>query len=139
MKARSLKRLVGDNNGGAAVEFALVVPVLAAILGALVLAWGDLAQVSQMRSAVHAGADYLRAGGSDPALVRTVVERSWAEKPEDAAITVAESCSCGEAVSGCAALCPSGRPPSRYIKIQATTGDPDQMFGRKAVEVIRVR
>lgn len=136
---RPLQRIAHDDRGGAAVEFALVVPVLAAILGALILVWSDLAQMSQMRSAVHAGADYLRAGGSDAALVRTVVERSWEGRPEDSTITVAESCTCGTAVTGCAVLCPSDRPPSIHIEIRATTGDPDQMIGRTTAEVVRVR
>lgn len=139
MKPRPLQRLTRDERGGAAVEFALIVPALAAILGALVLAWSDLAQVSQMRSAVHAGADYLRAGGSDTALVQTVVERAWKERPENSTVAVAETCSCGDAAGECTVLCLSNRPPSIYIEIRATTGDPDQMIGRTATEVVRVR
>lgn len=139
MKPGPFQRLARDDCGGSAVEFALVVPVLAAILAGLVLAWSELGQVSQMRSAVHAGADYLRAGGSDPALVRTVVERAWDEIPENSTVTVVETCSCGTAVGGCAVLCPSNQPPSIYIEIRATSGDPDQMIGRTAAEVVRVR
>lgn len=133
MKPGPVQRLARDDRGGSAVEFALVVPVLAAMLAGLVLAWSVLAQVSQMRSAVHAGADYLRAGGSDPALVRTVVERAWEERPENFAITVVESCSCGTAVGGCAVLCTSNQPPSIYTEIRASSG------GRTAAEVVRVR
>lgn len=139
MTPRPLPGLAQDDGGGAAVEFAVVVPVIAAILGALVLAWSDIAQMSQMRSAVHAGADYARRGGSEPTLVRTVVERSWEEMPENSTVTVTESCSCGTVASGCAVLCPSNRPPSIYLEIRATTGDPDQLIGRSAAEVVRVR
>lgn len=135
-RRRTLSR---DDRGGAAVEFALVVPALAAMLAGLVLAWGDLAQVSRMRSAVHAGADYLRAGGSDPALVRTVVERAWKEMPANSVVKVTESCSCGAVVGRCAVLCPSNQPPAIYVEIRAASGDPGQMFGSTAAEVVRVR
>lgn len=139
MKRRPLNELACDPSGGAAVEFALVTPVLAAILAALVLVWGDLSGASHMRSAVHAGADYIRAGGSDRALVRTVVERAWKEMPEESEITVSESCTCGSVVSSCVVLCPSRLPPSVYFEIHAVTGDADQMLGRTATEVVRVR
>lgn len=139
MSARPLHRLARDERGGSAVEFALVAPVLAGILAVLTVVWSDITAVARMRSAVHAGADYLRAGGADTALVRTVVERSWEAMPETYEITVAESCACGDAVSGCAVLCPSGEPPSVYVEIRAITGDPDQMIGRTATELVRVR
>ena len=139
MSARPVHGLAHDERGGAAVEFALVAPVLGAILAVLTLVWGDITAVARMRSAVHAGADYLRAGGADTALVRTVVERSWEEMPETYDITVAESCTCGDAGGGCAVLCPSGEPPSVYVEIRAATGDPDQMIGRTVTELVRVR
>lgn len=139
MRPRLLRKLPRDDRGAAAVEFALVVPLLAAMLTGTVLAWGDLAQVSHMRSAVHAGADYLRAGGSEPAHVRTVVERAWEEMPAGSRVTVEESCSCGTAAGPCGVLCPSNQPPSIYIEIRAASGDLDQMFGRTASEVVRVR
>lgn len=139
MNVQPLHRLARDERGGAAVEFALVAPVLGGILAVLTLMWGDITAAARMRSAVHAGADYLRAGGADTAMVHTVVERSWESMPERSEITVAESCACGDAVGGCAVLCPSGQPPSVYVEIRAATGDADQMIGRTATELVRVR
>lgn len=139
MTARPIHGLTRDDEGGSAVEFALVAPVLVAVLAGLSVAWGEITAAARMRSAVHAGAVYLRAGGIDMAVVRTVVERSWEKRPEESEITVTESCTCGAAAGVCTALCPSGDPPLVYVEIRATTGDPDRMLGRTIAEVVRVR
>lgn len=139
MKPRLSQRFQRHTGGAAAVEFALVAPMLGGVLAALIPTWTALIETSQMRSAVHAGADYLRAGGSDAALVRSVVERSWEDMPEQAGVSVAESCACDAAVSRCSALCPSGSPPALYVEISASFGDPDRRIGRTAAEVVRVR
>lgn len=139
MTARPIHRLARDDGGGSAVEFALVAPVLVAILAGLFVAWGEITAAARMRAAVHAGAVYLRAGGVDTAMVRTVVERSWEERPEESEITVAESCACAAAAGVCGALCPSGDPPLVYVEIRATTGAPDGMIGHTVTEVVRVR
>lgn len=142
MSPHPLHRLTHDDRGGAAVEFALVAPVLAAILATAVLVWSDLTAAARMRAAVHAGADYLRAYGHDPAMVSAVVDRSWETKPDGAEITVAEFCSCGAAASSCEALCPAGDPPLVYVEIRAATAassDTKSLIGRSAAEVVRVR
>lgn len=136
---RPILRLARHEGGGSAVEFALIGPVLVAILAGLVVVWSDVTAAARMRSAVHAGAVYLRAGGADHATVRTVVERSWDERPDGSEVTVTESCTCGGVVGGCAALCPSGDPPLVYVTVRAATGDTDQMIGRTVAEVVRVR
>lgn len=139
MNRRPIFGLARDEGGGSAVEFALVGPVLVAILAGLVVVWGDVTAAARMRSAVHAGAVYLRAGGADPAVARTVVERSWEERPDGSEVTVTESCTCGGVAGACASLCPSGDPPLVYVTIRAATGDTDQMIGRTVAEVVRVR
>lgn len=141
MSRRPLSRLAGDRRGGAAVEFALIAPVLAALLAVLISVWGDVTSVVRMRAAVHAGAGYLRAGGADPEMVRTVVVRAWEDMPSGAEVTVAESCACGDAAGGCAVLCPAGDPPLVYVEIRAATGTSEQLIGRtySAAEVVRVR
>lgn len=142
MRVRPLHKLARDERGVAAVEFALVAPVLVGVLAAAILVWSDLTAAARMRAAVHAGADYVRAYGHDPALVRSVVERSWESKPDGAKITVAEFCSCGAAANGCDVLCPAGDPPLVYVEIRAATaatGDSNKLFGRTAAEVVRVR
>lgn len=136
-----MRRLLHDRRGGAAVEFAIIAPVLGAILAVLVSVWGDATTVLRMRAAVHGGASYLRTPDADPALTRDVVIETWEEMPAGAEVSVETSCLCGEAVSGCAVLCPSGDPPGVYVTIRAATGSPDQQIGRtySAAEVVRVR
>ena len=136
-----MRRLLHDRRGGAAVEFAIIAPVLGAILAVLVSVWGDATTVLRMRAAVHAGAGYLRTPAADTDLVRDVVIQTWEEMPAGAEISVQTSCLCGEAASGCAVLCASGDAPAVYIAIRAATGSPDQQIGRtySAAEVVRVR
>ena len=136
-----MRRLFHDRRGGAAVEFAIIAPVLGAILAVLVSVWGDATTVLRMRAAVHAGADYLRTAGADPELTRDVVAHTWESKPAGAVITVENACLCGEVATGCAVLCPSGDPPSVYVTIRAATGSSDQQLGRTytSSEVVRVR
>lgn len=136
-----MRRLLHDRRGGAAVEFAIIAPVLGAILAVLVSVWGDATTVLRMRAAVHAGAGYLRTPAADPELTRDVVIQTWEEMPAGAEISVQTSCLCGETAGGCAVLCPSGDPPAVYVTIRAATGSPDQQIGRTytAAEVVRVR
>jgi Flp pilus assembly protein TadG len=130
-----------DRRGAAAVEFAVLVPLFSALLIGLMLAWEPATAMLRMRAAVHAGATYVRDGGTDDALTYSAVEKSWQRKPSDAVIAVSRSCLCGAAVHACTSTCSDSTPPSVYVTITASDTDMSRAFGKTLgrSEVVRVR
>ena len=127
--------------GTAAVEFSLIVPVLAALL----LGVFDLGRMTydrtDLHSAVRGGAQYFMAGGEGIDEAVSIVNRSWTNRPENAQVTVVKCCKCAEADAPCGQLCPDGSVPDIMHELEATayfTG----VFGEYEVsveEVVRAR
>lgn len=127
-------RFFRAQGGAAAVEFALIVPVLAALL----LGVFDLGQMTydrtDLHTAVRSGAQYFMAGGEDINEARAIVEQSWTNRPEISQVTVERCCKCAEADAPCGQLCPDGSVPDIMHELQATaffTG----VFGEYEVSV----
>lgn len=127
--------------GAAAVEFALIVPVLAALL----LGVFDMGRMTYDRTDLHAavrsGAQYYMAGGEDAADAVAIVNQSWTNRPENSQIDVVRCCKCAGIDAPCGQLCPDGSVPDIFHEIEATaffTG----VFGEYQVsveEVVRAR
>ena len=81
------RRFLGATKGTAAIEFALVLPILAAIAVTLPdvgnIAAGDI----NMQSAVRASAQYAMNGGSNMATAQAIGLSSWASRPAGATLT----------------------------------------------------
>ena len=138
---RTLRRLIADRRGAAAVEFAVIAPLLGAIVIGLMVAWEPATAMLRMRAAIHAGATYVRNGGTDDAQTYRVVEESWERKPADAAINVSRACLCGAVAQACTTVCADQTPPSVYVTISATSTDTSRAFNQTLArsEVVRVR
>jgi len=138
---RTLRRLITDRRGAAAVEFAVIAPLLGAIVIGLMVAWEPATAMLRMRAAIHAGATYVRNGGTDDAQTYRVVEESWERKPADAAINVSRACLCGAVAQACTTVCADQTPPSVYVTISATSTDTSRAFNQTLArsEVVRVR
>ncbi|WP_203291494.1 TadE family protein [Maricaulis parjimensis] len=138
---QTLSAFRASKAGTAAVEFSLIVPVLAALL----LGVFDLGRMTYDRTDLHAavrgGAQYFMAGGEDIDEAISIVNRSWTNRPENAAVTVVKCCLCAEADAPCGQLCPDGSVPDIVHELEATayfTG----VFGEYEVsveEVVRAR
>jgi len=115
-----LLRGLGDDRGMAAVEFALILPILVGLVLFGVDGWMRINQVSQMRSALSAGARYYEGGGSDDTAAATLAMQAWAHPPADAALTTARSCTCGGAPSSCAAQCANNTLPNVYVTLTSS-------------------
>jgi Flp pilus assembly protein TadG len=107
-------------DGIAAVEFALVLPILAAM--ALLLP--DLSQaavgVIQMQGAARASVQYAMTGGTDVAEAKTLGLQAWTSKPGDASMTTSETCTCAGAGATCGQPCPDGSSPQEYFNVTAS-------------------
>ncbi len=109
-----------SNSGVAAVEFAMVVPILAGI----VIVLPDISQaaesVMQMEGAARASIQYAMGGGTDMAQAQTIGLQAWADRPDNAALAAREYCECAGAAGTCGQSCPDGSIPQTFFSVTAT-------------------
>ena len=137
-----LARFQRDARGTSAIEFALIAPMLVAV----VIGLADVSNMgygsSNMQSAVRAGIHYAMAGGTDETVAQTVADASWTRKPADGVVTTSKVCKCAGAVVGdCEALCPDNSRPEMYITVTATgtLGGNFYDMTQTSTETVRVR
>lgn len=120
--ARWWRIMKGRDDGSAAVEFALIAPVLVLMLIAVV----DLGLVMidnvRLSSAVRAGAQFAMQDPDDKTSIRTVAVNATTLTIDPADITVSDKfCECDGVVSACDTTCASGFAPGEYVTVTATT------------------
>lgn len=113
-------RALRDDRGVAAVEFALILPLLVGMLLFGLDGWMRIDATSRMRSGLQAGARYYQSGGSDDVAAANLAMQAWASRPGDAAVNASRSCLCGTAPTDCASLCGGNKLPNAYISLTAT-------------------
>jgi len=115
--------LLRERSGAAAVELALLAPVMILILAGLVDAGRLATRRMQVRAAAQAGADYVLKKGWDQAAVQAAVT-SATSLPVTAtpAPTVSTGCVTGlSIVAAAGATCPSGTSTGQFAVIRAQT------------------
>lgn len=107
-------------DGTAAIEFALLLPVL--VLGVLFLS--DAVTIgtgsSEMQTAVRASIQYAMNGGTDMTVAKQQGILAWADKPSDGTLSLTKACTCGASAGVCGSLCADGSDPATYITGVAT-------------------
>ena len=137
---QAISNLTKKNDGVAAVEFALVLPVLASIA----ILMPDVSQavvgVVQMESAAQASVQYAMEGGVSASMAKTIGMQAWTSKPSDAALTTAEYCLCGAAAGTCGQVCADGANPGTYFSVTAsgTFGGSVISFQKSVTRVVRI-
>lgn len=145
--ALSAIRFGRDRAGVAAVELALVTPVLCAALLGIVDGWSYVTSSLAMRAGVKTASNLVMAGATDNNAVQAAALASWDQKPADAAVTVTQSYQCGTTVVTSTTICSGSKAPSVFVQIQASgTWQPPFAFGPfpknsviGQVQVVRVR
>ncbi|WP_352500765.1 TadE/TadG family type IV pilus assembly protein, partial [Mesorhizobium sp. M0058] len=94
MGGRTL-RIVRDKSGIAAVEFAMLLPVLCLVCLGIADGWSYVTSYLQMRAGVKTAANLVMAGASNDTGKQAVALSSWNDKPEDAAVVLVRSYLCG--------------------------------------------
>jgi Flp pilus assembly protein TadG len=117
---RRLRAFAADHRGLAAMEFALIAPVLITVLVLGVDGWLQGTQTSQVHTAIHTGSRYYETGGNDDTVAQTVAMSAWSGKPANAALNVVRACTCGATPIACNTLCAGSNPPSAFITMTAT-------------------
>ncbi len=144
---RRAVRSFGNITGAAAVEFALVLPVLCIALFGVIDGWSYVTSSLSMRAGVKTAANLVMAGAVDDVATQAVALNSWERKPADAQVALTRIYKCGTTVVDATTLCDGVKLPSVFIQIQASaTWSPPFLFGvflaSSAIahrEVIRVR
>ena len=135
------RRLSRDKSGAAAVELALLAPILGfiAVLGWSV--WQGELGVEQTKTALRAGAEYYTAGVGTDATAQSVALNAWRSPPSNASVTAARACYCAGATANCSGMCTAGQPRTVYVTLTAT-GNGQGVFANQVQtqsEVVRVR
>jgi Flp pilus assembly protein TadG len=136
-----------DRAGIAAVELALVMPVLCAVLLGIIDGWSYVSSSLAMRAGVKTAANLVLAGGTDDSATQAAAMASWDNKPADAAVAVTRTYRCGTTVVTSTTICSGSKLPSVFVQIQASaTWDPPFSFGPYPdntaighLQVVRVR
>jgi Flp pilus assembly protein TadG len=114
---------LSDRRGTAAIEFALLTPVLLALLlGAVELGFGVYAAI-QAQSAAEAGALYAAENGWDSAGISAAVVNATGATGMAATPAPTLFCGCpttsGITAIGCTSTCASGIQPGQYVQINS--------------------
>jgi len=111
---------LGDRRGIAAVEFALIAPILIFVA----IGVNDLAQLTtkqnDMHSGVSAAAEYIMRGGSDLPTAQSIGLSAWPSHSTSASVTAAKMCYSGPVSGDCTSLCSDQSVPTAYITIAAS-------------------
>lgn len=116
-----LRLFTQDHRGVAAVEFAMVAPVLVAIFVGIAGVAPFVQINNTMHDALSAGSRYVMAGGTDPAAIQGVTLAAWPNHGSSATISVSQYCTCASIQGSCNALCADGTVPQGYTGIQVST------------------
>ncbi|MGH6682458.1 MAG: TadE/TadG family type IV pilus assembly protein [Pseudolabrys sp.] len=115
-----IARFIRGIGGTAAIEFALVVPIIAGIILPLPdvgnIASGDM----DMESAVRMSAQYAMNGGTDATVAQALGNGAWQSKPSNGVLTVTEACVCGSSSGTCGQTCTDGSQPQTYMTVSAS-------------------
>jgi len=113
-----ISKFVIARRGNSAIEFAIIVPVLAGIVVTITDVATIADGVSEMHTAARAAIQYGMNGGTDMSVAQTQGVSSWPDDPSDGTLTVVQSCTCSGASHSCSTTCPDGSSP--YVFITAT-------------------
>ena len=131
-----------DERGVAAMEFALILPILVSLVLLGVQGWMQINQLSQMRSGLQAGARYYQTGGADDPTAAAMTLQAWSNHPDGSSVNATRSCTCGGAGASCSSLCANQALPQAYVTLTATGGFSDMMTGQQSLTqsgTVRVR
>ena len=119
----TLRAILPDIRGNAAVEFALVAPMLAAALVAMIDLGIGFYEKMEVENAAQAGAEYAIARGWNATSVANAVTASGTLAAISATPAPTQSCGCASgttvAAASCGSVCPSGAAAGTYVTVNA--------------------
>jgi Flp pilus assembly pilin Flp len=136
-----LSRFARDRGGASAVEFALIAPLLVAVLLGIAEMGQVIYQRTDMHGALRTGGQYVLNGGRDLDVAEEIVIRSWNSRPEDGVAEATRFCLCEQVEHACSSPCVDDSVPEAYITLSAhgTLGGVVVEVGESADDAIRIR
>ncbi|TGY89032.1 pilus assembly protein [Marinicauda algicola] len=138
---KTVLAFLAERRANAAIEFALIAPVLAAMLIGLVDFGRMTFERSDMLAAARSGSQYFMAGGTDTARAQTIIESAWTHMPASAVVNVHRLCECAGAAAQCYQPCADGSVPVSYAVIELSA-ELDGVFvdySNAASDKVRIR
>ena len=137
MMSRRLKQWRSNQSGGAAVELAMIAPVIAGMAVVSFSVWQTGMQHQDARTALDVAAEYYMNGGLDDGVAETLAVGAWSNKPDDGAVDTQRSYRCGDTAALIDTICVGGRTPGGYVTITAT-GTMSISLGQPSMTIERV-
>ena len=139
--------ILSDLAGVAAVEFAMVLPILCLVLLGILDGWSYVTSSLSMRAGLKTAANLIMEGSAEDTVTQAAAIASWENRPADGQVTLSRIYMCGTTVVVASTLCSGPKAPSIYVQIQASaTWVPPIAFGAFAasttighMQVIRVQ
>ena len=113
-------KIWANERGAAAVELALIAPVLAIIGLGLLDGWSLASAVLYMRASVVTATSLYMQGAGDDRYVREAALKTWQRRPQDAEIVISRIYRCGTEVVTATSICTGSVAPAIYVKVKAT-------------------
>ena len=139
--AYAARRFARARQGAAAVELALVIPVLAVLVAGVMQYGGMIIAYQQLHNGIASGAIYVMRGGTDATTIKDVALGAWPNQPSNASVTVSQFCTCAGVTSSCTSLCSDNSYPLGFTTISGS-GTYTGPFGNQsmsATETVRTK
>lgn len=139
---RPAPELVSNIRGTSAIEFALIAPVLIALLFGVAEVASYTSSAMSMDRALRAGTQYVMNGGKENTVIEKIVMKSWSDLPAKVSVTVSSDCLCAGTHTTCSAsACPDGSKPEGYMTLvaQATLDGNLKSYTRKVERRVRIQ
>jgi Flp pilus assembly protein TadG len=119
-----MNRIANSLRGSAAIEFAIISPVLLIMLAGLVEIGFATREAMQVQDAAEAGAGYAIKYGWDSAAISASVVNATGASGVTASPAPVQFCGCpsaaGITTALCTATCPDGSAPGSYVRVSAS-------------------
>jgi Flp pilus assembly protein TadG len=110
------------DGGNAAVEFALLAPLLAALIVGVVTIGTEIHFRLVLRDAVRAGVQAAMGGERDVSRMAEIVSQAASDRDLSAQATVTMNCTCGGVTISCVQnVCAAGNLPTVRVRVQASS------------------
>jgi len=120
MKRSLMRRFAGDRSATAAIQMAMILPVMVAGCLGMADLWSLFSSNINMRAGVNTAANLVMQGETNTATLQTAALAGWSNAPSGAAVTVDSNCSCSGIAVACTTLCAGNKAPSILYTIKAS-------------------
>jgi len=117
---QTVRKFARDLHGAAAIEFAIIVPVLVVIVLMIADASNVAVGGAHMETAIRSSVQYAMNGGTDMAQAQAVGLQAWQGKPSNASLSVSSVCKCGSGSGICGQICGDGSLPQTFVTAVAS-------------------